>query len=82
MTVSEMADAGLDSSVVAAAGMSMSDLPHVSEVVREHSLRVDLTIHGALPSDDADKAKPIDEWTDADYDLVDRNRDTIVAAFA
>jgi hypothetical protein len=81
LTVSQMVEAGLDSSVLSIAGMSMSDLPEVSAVIRQNNLRTDITIHGALPLDDTGRAKLLDQWTNADYDFVKQNCDTILRAF-
>jgi hypothetical protein len=81
MSINQMVKAGLDSTVLAIAGMSMTDLSEVSKSIQDNSLRADVTIHGALPVDETGRAKLLEEWTEDDYEFVKRKRELILGAF-
>lgn len=77
MTIPALVQAGVDASTLIIGFGSADQLPELFELIREHRLRLDMTIFGAWPMT-AQGVKPLADWTGADRSAMQHFEDRIV----
>lgn len=77
MSVEDLLAAGVDHRTIIIAGTSVDDASRIFALIRQHHLRVDLTVGGLWPTGDQG-VKPLAAWTEADHAEVARRERVVL----
>jgi hypothetical protein len=82
MTLPQLLEAGLDASMLVIMFTSSADAGELFSLIRAHNLRVEVTVAPDWPKDANGTAKPVADWTRAEYDAALSDHQRLLAAAA